>query len=418
MAEFAEYPEDSAADDLAKIMEDFTPWSAEERQRYLDSLDEGEFETPLFASSADELDPDMLKALQSLRDGDEAPSALAAAAKDRGNTHFARAVQVKNAVYYREAAKEYTVGLRLCRAAKEEAGDEEPLALKAALHANLAACSLPLKNYGEAVRDCKAALAIDADNVKTVYRLARALLGLKKWAKARDAARWGLDLDAENKPLRAVKKKADAGVAEAAAVETKRAATRTARSAAFAAVFDAAAACGARLGPAPPKGVHAYDAFPFLEDADLRWPVVFAYPEVDAPPDLLEACPGGDLLADWLLTLFPEPGRGAPPDWDSDGAYVASSVAVYARLADAAPLGDRDAYAAYRHRRADGADAAFPGWQDRWLEVPPAARFVDLLQHPHFVSCGVVALEVRPLGSADHATWKRARTIEPLELRS
>ena len=82
-------------------------------------------------------------------------------------------------MFYREAAKEYSDGLALCVAARSEADDEEDPQTRLTLHANRAACSLALKNYGECVKDCKAALAIDETHAKAAYRLARALIGLK-----------------------------------------------------------------------------------------------------------------------------------------------------------------------------------------------------------------------------------------------
>ena len=101
----------------------------------------------------------------------------------------------------------------------------------------------------------------------------------------------------------------------------------------YAAVFDAAEAAGVRLAPSPPPGVHAYDSHPHFEGEGLRWPVVFCYPEAPAAqPDLLESVPGTDLLCDWLLTLFPEPGEGAGPDWDMKRVYRATEVSVYTRL--------------------------------------------------------------------------------------
>ena len=78
-------------------------------------------------------------------------------------------------------------------------------------------------------------------------------------------------------------------------------------------------------------------------------PVVFAYPEVDdAPPDLLEACAPADLIADWLLTLFPDDNG---PAWDTAGAYRAPVVTCYARLRQVTGFYRGDAYAEYRARR-------------------------------------------------------------------
>ena len=121
-------------------------------------------------------------------------------------------------MFYREAAKEYSDGLALCVAARSEADDEEDPQTRLTLHANRAACSLALKNYGECVKDCKAALAIDETNAKAAYRLARALIGLKKHKQARDAAQWGLASAPDDKALTKTLAEAQRGLNQADAV--------------------------------------------------------------------------------------------------------------------------------------------------------------------------------------------------------
>ena len=398
----AEFDADAFADSLPG-------WDPEARAAFLASLDDDEApELPLLAESVDEMDPAMVEALMQLRDGGEPPSELAVDAKERGNKLYKRAISTKNRMFYREAAKEYSDGLALCVAARSEADDEEDPQTRLTLHANRAACSLALKNYGECVKDCKAALAIDETNAKAAYRLARALLGLKKHKQARDAAQWGLASAPDDKALTKTLAEAQRGLNEADAYAAKVAAKHASEAATHRAVFDACDALSVRLGPAPPATGRAYDAWPFLEGGDLRVPVVFAYPEVDdAPPDLLEACAPSDLMADWLLTLFPDDNG---PAWDSAGAYRAPLVKCYARLRQVTGFYRGDAYAEYRARREkDGGkfDEDDKG-DDAYLEVPAAAAFLDVLSHPHFILGGPLVVEVRA-PSADHDGW-RART--------
>ena len=396
-------------DDADAFADSLPGWDPEARAAFLASLDDDEApELPLLAESVDEMDPAMVEALMQLRDGGEPPSELAVDAKERGNGHYKRAVSTKNKLFYREAAKEYSDGLALCVAARSEADDEEDPQTRLTLHANRAACSLALKNYGECVKDCKAALAIDQHNAKAAYRLARALLGLKKHKQARDAAQWGLASAPDDKALTKTLADAQRGLNQADAVAAKVAAKHASEAATHRAVFDACDVLSVRLGPAPPATGRAYDAWPFLEGGDLRVPVVFAYPEVDdAPPDLLEACAPSDLMADWLLTLFPDDNG---PAWDSAGAYRAPLVKCYARLRQVTGFYRGDAYAEYRARREkDGGkfDEDDKG-DDAYLEVPAAAAFLDVLSHPHFVLGGPLVVEVRA-PSADHDGW-RART--------
>lgn len=105
---------------MSTSFETETSWTPEERDRFLKSLlDDDKYETPLLAESIDEMDPDMVAALVALRDGDDPPSVLAEAAKDRGNKHFSTARKTKKTMWYKEAAKEYTDGISLCQAAAD-----------------------------------------------------------------------------------------------------------------------------------------------------------------------------------------------------------------------------------------------------------------------------------------------------------
>lgn len=397
-----------AAFDAEAFADELPGWDPAARAAFLASLDDDDApELPLLADSIEDMDPAMIEALMLLRDGGEPPSELASDAKDRGNAHFKRAGSSKNRMFYREAAKEYSDGLALCVAARSEADDEEDLSTRLALHSNRAACSLALRNYGECIRDCKQVMALDPKNAKAAYRLARALLGLKKYKQAMEAATWGLTTATDRKALEKTLKEATDGLRRADAYSAKVAFEAATAAATHRAVFTACNALSVRLGPAPPATGQAYDAWTSIDGGELKIPVVFAYPDVsDAPPDLLEACAPTDLFSEWLLTLFPENG-GAP--WDTAHEYQAHAVTCYVRLRQVPALYTPDSYALYRARRErDGGKGDVYGHRDdAYLEVPAAASFLDVLAHPHFVLGGPLVVEVRL--SADHGPW-RART--------
>mmetsp|Transcript_14266 Transcript_14266/g.42544 ORF Transcript_14266/g.42544 Transcript_14266/m.42544 type:complete len:427 (+) Transcript_14266:320-1600(+) len=404
-------------------------WSPEERQAFLDSLNDDDApEQPLLAENLDEMDPSMLEALMQLRDGDEPLSELASDAKDRGNAKYKRAVQTKNKMFYREAAREYGDGLALCKASEVEA--DEPLpAMKATLYGNRAQCSLALRNFGEAIKDCRFALAIDGEHQpKCAYRLARACLGLKKYEDAGKACSLGLAASPKDEERETLRKTADAaakGLAAAEEAAKKKAEADKRTLWGHREVYKACAAQGIPLGPAPSATGLAFDAFPALggDDEDvLRWPVVFDYPESPyGKPDLVEDCDPADVLAEWMIALFPEAGKeGEPTPWDMNIAYGPENVLVYVRLyGDASErFADADAYAAYRLARSAGAteaDAAFRD-DDRWLEVNPAASFRDVLAHPKYVAGGPLVFECRPKGTAAHAKWRASVKVQAWDL--
>ena len=161
-------------------------------------------------------------------------------------TNFLNEPHRQKITFYREAAKEYRPASRV--PARSEADDEEDPQTRLTLHANRAACSLALKNYGECVKDCKAALAIDENNAKAAYRLARALLGLKKHKQARDAAQWGLASAPDDKALTKTLAEAQRGLNVGLRGQGRR--ENASEAATHRAVFDARGAERAR--PASP----------------------------------------------------------------------------------------------------------------------------------------------------------------------
>ena len=66
--------------------------------------------------------------------------------------------------------------------------------IRIALLSNQAAACLKLNNHAEALDACLAALDIQQGNVKVVFRLAQAYLGLQEFDDAKKTAQQGLEL--------------------------------------------------------------------------------------------------------------------------------------------------------------------------------------------------------------------------------
>lgn len=73
---------------------------------------------------------------------------------------------------------------------------------------NRAACNLELQNYGRVLSDCSKCLAINPQNVKALYRSAKALFALDRLIEAIDCCDHALVVDPENKAVEEVKEKA------------------------------------------------------------------------------------------------------------------------------------------------------------------------------------------------------------------
>jgi tetratricopeptide (TPR) repeat protein len=64
--------------------------------------------------------------------------------------------------------------------------DKAPLLiLKSQIYGNRAQASLQKRNYGKCIRDCDASLSLQGENVKSLYRRARALIEIRRVSSER-----------------------------------------------------------------------------------------------------------------------------------------------------------------------------------------------------------------------------------------
>jgi len=117
---------------------------------------------------------------------------LSAKKKDQGNAAFKEG---DNAT----AAQAYKAGADTLKDTRgftpEQLAAASPL--RVALLSNLAAAALKLNDHNEAMEACLAALDIQEDNVKVVYRLAQAHLGMSEYDEAKKTAQRGLEIAPE-----------------------------------------------------------------------------------------------------------------------------------------------------------------------------------------------------------------------------
>lgn len=354
------------------------PWSDAQREAFLASLDDDDNESPLLAESTDEMDPDMVEALMQLRDGDDPPEVLAEEAKKRGNKHFSTAQKTKKNMWFKEAAKEYTDGIALCRAA----GAPE---LEATLWSNRAACALGLRNFGDAKRDCHQSLKLKP-NVKALYRLAKACFALKQFEQAQKAADWGLSLET-TRELEHIAKHARLKLDELR--HKKQEHTE---------FFESLQNIGVRIGPTTD--------LPTIQNDDgmsFFWPVIIEYPQEDMPPDFIKQIGTDDLIAHWLIQLFEH-----SPAWDANDDYIATNIALYCR--QPSHLVYFETAQEYVRYRIDG-DAPLASEEGEvWIALDPALTLRDLLTFSKFVYTGPIKFQARPKNSQEHANWRQQNT--------
>lgn len=215
---------------------------------------------------------------------------------------------------------------------QEDRGFDTPVevaaqrALLEALLVNRAACHLELRNHRSCWQDCGAALRLNPRNVKALYRSARALLAADRIAEADDACARGLEIDPDNKALRALAQDIIKR-AQTVAATAKREAERVAREERRAALLQAALrARGIRTRETaqPPEMEDAcLQLVPDEDDptSSLSFPAVLLYP-AHLETDFIKAFNEQDCLADHLAYVFPLP-------WDEAREYTLAGVECY-----------------------------------------------------------------------------------------
>lgn len=304
---------------------------------------------------------------------ESSPEERALSFKEQGNRALKTGIAQCKRFYLRQAIEQYTEGLSL------RSSDH---GLVSVLYANRAQVNILLGNFRNALLDAQDSVRYDGTNVKAYFRGAKAALCLNQWDQCRDLCNAGLEREADNVELRALLTSADERQAAEAAAEAAEAARQHHLRAPSRKIADALIAKGRRIGR-PQFGVG--DRKPRIEQDEIRWPVLFFYPEASMANDAVEDFGEEDTFADHLDVMF---GPESPPlDWDPDGRYSRQQIEVYYLSHAAKPL-DRD----------ELVEALHGGWP-RVVDEGPA-RYGPRAAKWEVVSQGQTLGEV--LGRADH----------------
>lgn len=259
--------------------------------------------------------------------------------KDYGNRALQTGLQHRKKYYLRQAIEQYTQGVNV------EGADDS--GLKSILYSNRAHVNLLLGNYRNALLDAKDALLYDERNVKAFYRAAKASAAISMWDECRDFCKRGLELDPNNDGIMKI---LNGSVAEedrrrkAAAAEAARQFELRKPAADIADVLESR---GWKIGR-PQFGIDSRK--PRIEDGEVRWPVLFFYPEGGMQNDAVEDFGEYDTFADHLDVMF---SPDAPPlQWDiEEGRYKRDMLEVYYLSNSARPIA-----------RNELIEALFGGW--------------------------------------------------------
>lgn len=262
-----------------------------------------------------------LQALQALKYESEDPHTCAVSHKEDGNYHF----QKKD---YKKAIAAYTEGLKQ---------KYEDITLTAVLYTNRATSNFYLGNNRSALNDAIWALKHKPDHMKAIIRAAISCFDLENYDNCLKWCERGMKIDAKEKKLSELKKKAihqkkqkERDDRKKQLRELKNLTERNTLLETIEARQIQVEYCGevtrSRQGieellnqtNAPHSGKLRLD-----ESKQLCWPVYFLYPEFNQS-DFIESFEENVSFIDQFLVMFE-----TPPPWDVKKSYLVEHIKIY-----------------------------------------------------------------------------------------
>lgn len=309
---------------------------------------------------------------------DTSPEERAEGFKDQGNRALKTGMEQRKKFYLRQAIEQYTQGLGV--------GCEEKT-LVSTLYSNRAHVNLLLGNYRNALMDGKDAVRYNPKNVKGFYRAAKAAAAISQWEECRKMCAAGLELEPDNDGIKKilsesvdeeVRRNKAAAKEAARQFELRRPAAR---------IADVLLGRGWKIGR-PQFSID--NRKPRVEEDEVRWPVLFFYPEASMQNDAIEDFGEFDTFGAHLDVIF---SPDAPPlEWDTENQYTRSRVEVYYLSNASKPM-----------ERNELIEALFGGWppivdegpqrygekRARWVKVDESDSLGDVLHHEDNIIPGV-----------------------------
>eukprot|EP00934_Nitzschia_sp_Nitz4_P008859 Nitzschia sp. Nitz4//scaffold165_size50357//12241//14020//NITZ4_007016-RA/size50357-augustus-gene-0.21-mRNA-1//1//CDS//3329538117//8849//frame0 len=348
-------------------------WGPGEKEAYMAKILDDDFIPPIFAETAEEVERSGLAEAFSTLNYDDSPAVVMLEFKTKGTEAFmnGKRNEAKNVQYYRDAVNHYYEAIawaqkieplehRDPKAPTKPTAQEEPEyteaqldEMKSTLYGNAALAHLQLRNWGHVRDDCKKALLFNKNNVKALYRLAKAYQMLQCWEEAGDAIDNGLAVpgEAENKDLLKLQKQLQTKVRQARLARQQRERRRAERTAQVKQVWKHCKEEGYQLGrvalvasvgdddeeeeDAVESQWHHHHPHTGLLPAaqngsDWSWPCLFVYPS-HSQSDFVKHMGEDEMLAMRMGEMYPEmeAGQETAMAWDFNNEFICSQLAVY-----------------------------------------------------------------------------------------
>ena len=142
------------------------------------------------------------------------------------------------------------------------------------------------------------------------------------------------------------------------------------------------------------------DRIPQVEEGEVRWPVLFFYPEASMQSDVVEDFGEHDPIGAHLDAMF---GGDAPPlEWDTDLQYGRASIEVYYLSHSAKPM-ERDGLVEALHggwpKVVEEGPSRYGDKAAQWVRVHEGWTLGEVLGRPDHITPGIPAMFVLATGT-------------------
>ncbi|KAJ8749087.1 hypothetical protein K2173_013694 [Erythroxylum novogranatense] len=286
------------------------------------------------------------------------------------------------------------------------------------LYSNRAHVNLLLGNYRRALTDSEEALKLCANNVKALYRAAKASLSLNLLTEAKSFTKRGLEHDPGNEEMRKLASKINS-----LKIEQDKHETEVSKAVAEAkTILSAIEERGFKFGKAMFRELTGLRK-PVLDKNNIfHWPVLILYAEAMSS-DFIEDFCEMDMFSAHLDMMFSESAPSLP--WDSENHYTREAIELYYEAGSTNLLskseilhylleGTVGACSEINNDKKDKFVGSNHGkGSSKWVKVNEKHKLSDILKEPNFVIPGIPVFYVVSKRSAFYKEFKAGKWTVP-----
>ncbi|KFK42755.1 hypothetical protein AALP_AA1G035400 [Arabis alpina] len=234
------------------------------------------------------------------------------------------------------------------------------------LFSNRSHVNLLLGNYRRALTDAEEAIRLSPENIKAVYRAAKAYMSLDLLNEAKSYCEKAIENDPSNEELKKLLKLVNAKKQEKEQHEAEVSKAVVQAKACLSAIEDR----GVKIGKAMYRELTGLKK-PMLDKSNiLHWPVLLLYAEA-MTSDFVEDFCETDMFATHLDMMFSE--DSPPLPWDTNNEYTRDAIELYYEASSGIPL-PSSRVLQYLLEGTKGSQAGTSGDKDTSLTKTPYSR--------------------------------------------